>query len=113
MENGFSMGSVCAPEPAAPSVPFSSIFSTALCTACKIRSDVSVTRLLGSPERERPQPRLPSTAVTRLVPAVPGLLALLRSLQKDMDREMQLEGNSEAREVSAAAKRQGYFANLL
>lgn len=28
------MGSVWAPEPAAPSIPFSSIFSSALCTAC-------------------------------------------------------------------------------
>ena len=31
------MGSVCAPEPAAPSVPFSSIFRIALCTACRKR----------------------------------------------------------------------------
>ena len=34
---GVSMGSVCAPEPAAPSVPFSSIFRVALCTACRKR----------------------------------------------------------------------------
>lgn len=34
---GVSMGSVWAPEPAAPSVPFSSIFSSALCTACRTK----------------------------------------------------------------------------
>lgn len=32
--SGLSMGSVCMPEPAAPSEPFSSIFSLASCTAC-------------------------------------------------------------------------------
>lgn len=31
---GVSMGSVCTPEPAAPSAPLSSSFSLALCTAC-------------------------------------------------------------------------------
>lgn len=31
---GLSMGSVCMPEAAAPSAPFSSIFSLALCVAC-------------------------------------------------------------------------------
>lgn len=85
--NGLSMGSVCIPEPAAASVPFSSIFSSALCTACGNQEQghclpgrseaMCEPRTVRGSERERWQPTLPSTAAAWLVPASPGLLLVI------------------------------------